>query len=176
MRIPTILALVALLACEVTAHGGRSKTGQARSAEVLAKRTAASPRGAKEWGGISMAYIHNGQKEVRGELRGAGPGRRQVAYPLGKDHALVSIREIVGKHLGLSPGQLASKDRRHERAVMKQLRRMLRDLRTARRQGRSFYDAFPGLQDYFTYRDLEAALTGEIASIKARQDASHRSR
>ncbi len=171
MRIRTILALLVLCACELGAHAGRS--GQAKSAEVLARRRAASPRGAREWGGTSMAFLHNGQKEVRRDLRRATPGSEAAAIARGKNDALVSIRDIVGKHLGLTPGQLASKDRRHDRAVAKQLRRMLREVRTARSNGRPFRQAFPGSLAT-SYRELEDALAGEIASVKERQASDHR--
>lgn len=173
MRVRTLLALLILLACEVTASAGR--TGQARSAEVLARRRAASPRGAKEWGGTSMAFLHAGQKEVRRDLRRARPGSEAAARARGKNAALVSIRDIVGKHLGLTPGQLASKDRRHDRAVAKQLRRMLREVRAARASGRPLGEAFPGTLAA-SYRELEAALGGELASLKARQADDHRPR
>jgi hypothetical protein len=151
----------------VSSHAGRTKTGQARSAEVLARRKAASPRGASEWGGKSMAFIHKGQKEVRRDLGRAAPGSEKAAIAMGTHKATVSIRDIVGKHLGLTPGQLAFKDRRHERVVAKHLRRMLRDVRTARSNGRAFHDAFPG-NLHGGYRELEAALTGEIDAIKGR--------
>lgn len=165
MRIRIALVLLALFGCELSAQAGR--TGQAKSAEVLARRKAASPRGAKEWGGTSMAFLHAGQKEVRRDLRRATPGSEAAAIASGKNKALVSIRDIVGKHLGLTPGQLASKDRRHDRAVVKQLRRMLREVRTARSNGRSFRQAFPDSLAT-SYGELETALAGEIASIRAR--------
>ncbi|HEY8145087.1 MAG TPA: hypothetical protein VIG06_20545 [Kofleriaceae bacterium] len=165
MRIRIALVLVALFGCELSAQAGR--TGQAKSAEVLARRKAASPRGAKEWGGTSMAFLHAGQKEVRRDLRRATPGSEAAAIARGKNQALVSIRDIVGKHLGLTPGQLASKDRRHDRAVVKQLRRMLREVRTARSNGRPFRQAFPNSLET-SYRELETSLAGEISSIRAR--------
>lgn len=173
MRSGLILALLALVALEPFAQAGR--TGQAKSAAVLAKRQAASPRGASEWGGKSAAFLHAGQKEVRGQLRRAQPGSEAAATALGKQEALVSIRDIVGKHLGLSPGQLEGKDRRHDRAVKKQLRRMLRQVRSARSSGRAFRDAFPDSLAT-SYRELEAALAGELASLHARQAAGHRAR
>src|SRR6185436_11112076 len=131
--------------------------------EVLAKRTKASPRGPKEWGGKSMAYIHENQKQVRRDLRTVSPGSEAAAMARGRNAALVSIRDIVGKHLGLTPGQLAYKDRRHQRAVGKQLRRMLRQVRTARASGRAFHDAFPGSLAR-SYGELEAALASELAN------------
>jgi hypothetical protein len=176
MRTRALLALLALfLVGEANLHAGRTraKTGQARSAEVLARRNAASPRGAKEWGGKSMAYIHGVQKEVRGELRRIEPRGTRHAENRGKREALVSIRDIVGKHLGLTPGQMASKDRRHDRAVTKQLRRMLRQVRTAKGSGRPYREAFPVSLEG-SYGELEQALVNEIAAYKATQAASHR--
>ena len=173
MRIRTLIALLALLACEVNAQAGR--TGQAKSAEVLARRQKASPRGGKEWGGKSMAFIRGTQKQVRRDMRRATPGSELAAGTVGRDAAAVSIRDIVGKHLGLTHGQLASKDRRHQRAVAKELRRMLREVRTARSSGRPFREAFPGSLAS-GYRELENGLTAELASRKAREAADHRTR
>jgi len=154
------LALLPLVLLAGNAQAGR--TGQAKSAEVLAKRTKASPRGSKEWGGISMGFMRAGQKEVRSELRRATPASAASAEARGKDAALLKIREIVGKHLGLTPGQLAYKDRRYQRNVKKQLRRMLREVRTARASGRPFRDAFPDSLAT-SYSDLDAALSHQIA-------------
>lgn len=173
MRIPALIALFVLFACELTAHAGR--TGQAKSAEVLARRQKASPRGAKEWGGKSMAYIRSTQKEVRRDLRRASPGSEQAARAAGKDDAAVALRDVIGKHLGLTQGQLASKDRHHDRAVAKQLRRMIRQVRTAKSSGRPFREAFPRSLAT-SYDQLETALAGELASRKARQAADHRTR
>jgi hypothetical protein len=161
MRRVILLALLPLLLLTGNADAGR--TGQAKSAEVLAKRVKASPRGAKEWGGKSMAYIHQNQKQVRRELRSAVPGSEAAAVARGKDAALVSVRDIVGKHLGLTPGQLIYKDRRHQRAIGKQLRRMLRQVRAARASGRAFHEAFPGSLAT-SYGELEAALASQLAS------------
>jgi hypothetical protein len=175
MRTRAVLVLLALLLVgDAKLYAGRrTKTGQARSAEVLAKRKAASPRGANEWGGKSMAYLHGAQKDVRKQLGRVEPGSTQHAEMRGQRSALVSIRDIVGKHLGLTPGQLASKDRRFDRAVAKQLRRMLREVRTAKSSGRPYRDVYPGsLQN--SYAELEQALVKEISAQKATQAASHR--
>jgi hypothetical protein len=176
MRTRTVLALVVLLvvgAAKVHAGRTRTKTGQARSVEVLAKRNAASPRSGKEWGGKSMAYVHGVQKDVRTQLRRVEPGGMLHAETRGQRAALVSIRDIVGKHLGLTPGQMASKDRRFDRAVAKQLRRMLREVRTARSSGRPYRDAYPVSVEN-GYAELEQALVKEINAHKATQAASHR--
>jgi hypothetical protein len=176
MRTRALLVLLALLlAADAKVHAGRTRTrtGQARSAEVLARRNAASPRGGTEWGGKAMAYIHGAEKDVRRELRSAEPGGVGHAESVGKRSALLSIREIVGKHLGMTPGQMASKDRRHERAIAKQLRRMLREVRTARSSGRPYRDAFPHSLES-GYGQLEQVLVKEIAALKADQAASHR--
>jgi hypothetical protein len=158
MRIASLAALAVLLACQMTAFAG-GRTGQARSVEVLAKRTAASPRGATEWGGKSVAFIHAQQKQSRAELRRSTPGSQAMVTAIARNQANHELRAIVGKHLGLTPGQLASKDRRHDRAVLKQLRRMVRQVRA------------PGSQ---RNPGLEAQLTAEIAKIQQRQDAAHR--
>lgn len=176
MRTRALLPLLALLLVgEANLHAGRTraKTGQARSAEVLARRNAASPRGEKEWGGTSMVFIHGKQKEVRKELGRVEPGGVRHHEALGTQSALVSIRDIVGKHLGLTPGQMASKDRRHDRAIAKQLRRMLRQVRAAKASGRPYRDAFP-VSLGASYAELEQTLVNEIAAHKATQAASHR--
>lgn len=175
MRTRAVLVLLALLLVgEAKLYAGRrTKTGQARSAEVLAKRNAASPRGPNEWGGKSMAYVHGVQKDVRKELGRVEPGGMRHAETRGQRGALVSIRDIVGKHMGLTPGQMASKDRRFDRAVAKQLRRMLREVRTAKSSGRPYRDVYPvSLEN--SYGELEQALVKEINAHKATQAASHR--
>ncbi len=161
MRRAILFAFLPLLLLAGPADAGR--TGQAKSAEVLTRRTKAFPRGSKDWGGKSMAYIHDNQKQVRRSLRTATPGSEAAATARGQDSALVSIRDIVGKHLGLTPGQLAYKDRRHQRAVGKQLRRMLRQVRTARASGRTFREAFPDSLAN-SYGELERALADQIAT------------
>ena len=65
-----------------------------------------------------------------------------------------------------------SSDRRHQRAVLKRLRGMLRQIRAARASGRGFGEAFPTSRAG-SYRELEGALAGEIISIKQRQADSH---
>lgn len=156
MRTMSIAILLALLVCETTALAG-GRTGQAKSAEVLAKRTAASPRGAKQWGGKSAAYLHKTQKESRATLRRTPWTSYTLWTALAKNEAAASLRDIVGKHLGLTPGQLASKDRRHDRAILKELRRMVREVRIAGTAPR-----------------IEGKLTAEIAKIKQRQVDSRR--
>jgi hypothetical protein len=169
MRNAAIVALTLLLACEVSAWAGR--TGQAKSAEVLAKRRASTPHGPNGWARASVTSRRSEQKAVRKALRAAKPGSHFGT--LGGNEALTEIRDIVGKSLGLTPGQLASTDRRHDRAVVKQLRRMLREVRTARSQGRPYRDAFPRSVAR-SYDELERSLKGDIGAIRQRQESNRR--
>ena len=166
MRTRSLALLLAFLAFETTAAAG-GRTGQAKSVEVLAKRTAVSPRGAHEWGGKANAYIHATQASARQDMRRVSPGSGTMWAALGKHSAGVKMREVIGKHLGLTPGQIASKDRRHDRAMVKQLRRMLREVRVAKASGRPVDVAFPMTMSA-SYPALEASLQREISSIRNR--------
>jgi hypothetical protein len=172
MRSIVIVTLLALFALDSDALA-RGRTGQARSVEVLAKRTADSPRGAKGWAGKSAAFVSKSRVRARAQLRGATPGDTAMWQAIGKLDASVGIREIVGKELGMTPGQISSKDRRHDRAIKKELRRMIRQVRTARASGIPVARAFPGAlsPDYST---IEAKLTEQLVAIDRRQVDSRR--
>jgi len=90
MRTRILIALLALFACEFNAQAGR--TGQAKSAEVLARRQKASPRGGKEWGGTSMAFIRGQRAGSNRHTQHAG----QFGLPMSRrDRLIERVPEVV---------------------------------------------------------------------------------
>lgn len=163
MRLSMLAIAALLLVSAPVADAGRVKKGQARSAEVLAQRQAASPRGAKEWGGTSNRFIRSTQKEVRGLLRAVGVRGGDLESALGKQQAVVTLRDIVTRHMGMTRGEVVFGDRRHDRAVLKELRRIKRQIATARGPSGQL-----GPAERARMESLERLVTGEIAAITRR--------
>ena len=156
-----LLALLALSLVSSSVVHAAQRTGQARSAQVLAQREAGPPN----WVGKSSEFQTKSWKEVRAELRAGAPGGEALYRVQGKLSALRKIQGVLGKHGGAPEAVARWGSRKDVRVVIKELRRQRRSAQIASTQRGYVGAVYPGTFAT-SYRDLDARLAGMITELE----------